>query len=509
MPFSVSAFPIRRLALLAAVALSVVAWLAIRYAEVNVIKLDQEDRKNDAILTPSTQSINRYVSVLRELDQVNVKVDATDQSLSLVLHGDGSMNKVFVDGLKFSHLFPILPYPHDRHPDDFDLANLMLAEYARNGVELSYQERNDKLAVFHATHNMFSGDEYQVGAGQIAANARVRPVRLSVTNNCLKPGLWEISAVDSVGEMHHGWFRFSWGTYADTLRKVNAIEISNRDLSKALKFRKDLNRVEARLDRLRVAGETVLDGRAVVNGAKKVGGYSSQDSRRKVQRGFFRIFRNGREMTPGLFSDLQPGDLFQMHKFVPPGIYSADKVEAVRYDSAWDHVVVRQVTPLTQYAGGTPSLDPAGYAEIMLMKNGDSEAIVAGNVPLSLLVIQEDYSIPAFGAGVLPSSELVERRFLRISEGPRPHFAYQMRKDEAGRWMLVNNHVSGYEQIYLRPVEKGGRLYLRITVVSYERIVDLLEVEVALDGWLEKAIREASSRYMPPLYYVYKDGNVI
>ena len=53
--------------------------------------------------------------------------------------------------------------------------------------------------------------------------------------------------------------------------------------------------------------------------------------------------------------------------------------------------------------------------------------------------------------------------------------------------------------------EKNGELFLKITLVSYERIADLHEVYVKIDGDLEKRIRTASSEYSPPLFRVYKD----
>ena len=39
---------------------------------------------------------------------------------------------------------PLLPYPHGRTLSPFDKLNLMLAEYSRNGVELSLQDENSE-----------------------------------------------------------------------------------------------------------------------------------------------------------------------------------------------------------------------------------------------------------------------------------------------------------------------------------------------------------------------------
>jgi len=84
-----------------------------------------------------------------------------------------------------------------------------------------------------------------------------------------------------------------------------------------------------------------------------------------------------------------------------------------------------------------------------------------------------------------------------------------MAKNVNGKQFLLNNHEIGYEQIYLRPFQKDQKTYLRVTVVSYERIVDLLEVEIPLDQDLSEKIIRASEAYKPPVYEVYTDTNII
>ena len=51
---------------------------------------------------------------------------------------------------------------------------------------------------------------------------------------------------------------------------------------------------------------------------------------------------------------------------------------------------------------------------------------------------------------------------------------------------VANNHELGLEQIYLRPVRRGDDVLLRVTLVAYERIVDILEVDVKLPDALAK-----------------------
>jgi hypothetical protein len=477
--------------------------------ETGVIKYDQEHQKDGAVLNPSTQSINRYFSDLRDLAKVLVDVEENDEKISITLLSEQQDKKLHVDNIDLHYIVPLLPYPHDKSPDDFDKANLMLGEYARNGVSMSFQESNNKFGVFNASDDLFSSDEeYIYKAGQIMPNSGVRPKRFSVTNNCLKPGLWELAATDSVGEMYHGWFNLDKGVYYKMIRLANNIEISDLGLMMSLRYKKDISDVEVRLDRLRESGKVFHEGPAVFNMNKKLGSYSSQDSRRKAQKGYFQIIRDNEVQSLDSFADLKEGDEFKMHKFVPPGVYSSSEDERVPFDPDWTSVVIKEVTPKTEYPGGIEERDPFGYVEITLLKGDGSTAFVAGNVPLSLLVFQDDYRIPAFGVGVLPSSERMEQRFLRISEGPVPHYAYQMIRED-GRWNMVNNHESGYEQIYLRPFERDGHVYLRMTIVSYERIVDLIEVEIKIDGELSEVLRQASNNYKPPLFRVYRDDNIL
>ena len=476
-----------------------------------IVKLDQEDLKDGSPLNPSTQSINRYNSKLRDFDKVEVDIKEDNHTFALTLTKKDDARKIFVEGVNLNYLVPLLPYEHKDKPDDFDLANLMLAEYARNGISLSHQKSNTKFGVFNSTEGMFNNNaEYIYEGGKILPNSSLKPKRLSITNNCLKPGLWEVAATDSVGEMYHGWFNFPKKSYFNMVRLANNIKISDWGLSRALKYRDDLSNVNVDLDRLRKEGEIFTDTKAIYNADKRIGSYSTQDSRRKSQQGYYKVSRNGKDEKFGMFSELQSGDQFRMHKFISPGIYSATDHQIVTHDPSWDHMVIKEVSPLTKYPGGKNALDPFGYIEVSLLKNNNSEAIVVGNIPVSLLVFQDDYRVPAFGAGVLSASEIMERRFLRVSEGPVPHYAYQVRKNEGSdKWGLVNNHVTGYEQIYLRPFEEDGKLYLRMTVVSYERIVDLLEVEVEVDGVLAQRIHQASSQYQPPMFRVYRDANII
>ena len=50
---------------------------------------------------------------------------------------------------------------------------------------------------------------------------------------------------------------------------------------------------------------------------------------------------------------------------------------------------------------------------------------------------------------------------------------------------------------------------LRVTLVAYERIVDILEVEVKLPDELARKIVDASAHYQRPLWRSFSDSNLL
>ncbi len=476
------------------------------------LNLDEEETTPDGkVMNPGTQSLNRYTSKLRELDRLlEIELSDDGRQVSFVLGAEKRGEQLFAKAIESKFLVPLLPYPTGDSVDAFDQANLMLAEYARNGLALSYQDNNKLFGYFNASENLFDreSDDYRYTDGKMEPNPGARPRRFSVTNNCLKPGLWEFAAKDTVGEMYHSWFDMPRDTYLNMIRGASDIRISDSDLADALDYDGDLE-VPLHLERLRREQGELVSAQPRIRLNKAVGSYSSQDSRRKVQKGYFQVIRDGEQISPATFADMQPGDKFKVRRFVAPGIYSADDFEIFDYNPYWSKAVIREVAPLTRYPGGREADDRLGYVEIALYERGEERGIILGNLPVSLLVEQDDYRIPAFGVGVLPPAEVIERRYLRFKEGPVPHYAYLVKKDSDGQWVILNNHEYGLEQIYIRPFHRKEKVYLRITLVSYERIVDLLEMEVEVTGELGERIRQATSEYKPPLFRVYKDANII
>jgi hypothetical protein len=504
-----------RVASLAAIALIAIGCKGGHDVEMRGVKLarDQEERLADQPLSSSTQSVNRYRSVLSRFDAVDVRYDARSGQLGLRFDEAGKPgDAIAYDSIDARFVVPLLPYPHGRALSPFDKLNLMLAEYSRNGVELSLQNGNSEYG-YATTHGaLFNDDEeYRFEAGKVLPNPGARPKRMSLVNNCLFPGLWELAATDSVGEMWHAWMTLPAHGYFDLVRAVDGIDAGDDELAGVLDYHKTIPRVPIELDRLRGVTRELGTIPVAVDASRALGSYSTQDSRRKVQRKFYRIERDGKEIAVSTFGDLRPGDLFQFVSFVPPGIYTRKTMRAVPYEPIWTTATLREVTPRTRY-GAAPSKHAysAGALEVVLHSADGKRAVIVGNVPIDLLVFQEDYDVPGFGVGVLRASEPIEKRHLFLRDGPAPLYAYAADVDAGGGALVVaNNHELGLEQIYLRPYQRGDEVMLRVTLVAYERIVDILEVELPLPAELARKVVDASAHYQRPLWRSFSDSNLL
>lgn len=468
---------------------------------------DREERIENGPLSPATQSVNRHRSVLQRLDSVGLKL--AGGRLQLGFHDPRGSGRLSFENIDARFLAPLLPYAHDRKLSAFDRVNLMLAEYSRNGVELPYQERNSSYGHFTAENLFDDSDEYEFVAGKIVPNPAARPKRMSLVNNCLSPGLWEVSASDSVGEMYHAWWTLPERVYFTLVRAVGGFDASDAELHDTLAYRAELEPVPLDLDRLRARTRALGTAPVSYNLAKPVASYSSQDSRRKVQRRFLKVVRDGREIQPTRFADLQPGDLFRFYSFVPPGIYTKRVGRDVRYDPIWTSAALAEVKPKTRWHGGAAGYKyTLGAVELTLRSDSTGRALVIGNLPVDLLVFQEDFDIPGFGVGVQRPSEAVEKRYFFFQHGPDPVYAY-LAVARDGKLIAVNNHEHGLEQIYLRPVRRGDDVFLRVTLVAYERIVDILELELLLPAELAGRVRQASELYQRPLWRSFSDSNLL
>ena len=471
---------------------------------------DQEERLADQPLSSSTQSVNRYRSVLSRFDTIDLLYDAQKGRLRVRFDDKGAPSDlVSYENVDARFVVPLLPYAHGRALTPFDKLNLMLAEYSRNGIELSLQEKNSEYG-YATTHGLFNDDEeYRFDAGKVVPNPGAKPKRMALTNNCLFPGLWELSASDSVGEMWHVWMTLPQHGYFDLVRAVDGLDAGDAELEDVLDYHKSIPRVPIDFDRLRQVVRTIGTFPVAVDTKKAIGCYSTQDSRRKVQRKFYRVERGGQEIAATTFADLRPGDLFRFYSFVPPGIYTKKTLRTVPYEPIWTTATLREVTPRTRYgAAPSPHRYVDGALELTLRSGDGKRAIVVGNVPIDLLVFQEDYDVPGFGVGVPRASEPIEQRHLFFRDGPAPVYAYAADAD-GNALFVANNHELGLEQIYLRPVRRGADVFLKVTLVAYERIIDILEVDVKLPDGLAKKVIDASDHYQRPLWRSFSDSNLL
>jgi len=119
------------------------------------LDLEQKDEKGGRILNPSTQSVNRYSSVLNSMAAIKeIKLAENDTKPSMSLGPRDADARVHFRNVGYYQLVPILPYPVSTSGlDEFDKANLMVGEFARNGLAFSYQEKNTKLGYFNDLPN--------------------------------------------------------------------------------------------------------------------------------------------------------------------------------------------------------------------------------------------------------------------------------------------------------------------------------------------------------------------
>jgi hypothetical protein len=473
-------------------------WSGVEWGRVDVSP-DLEDRRPDGSrYTPSTQSFLRGEHCLEKLTAASVELDGADLGRLRFEHPEIEFEVV---DLPFDQLVPRLHYKPPGNPDAFDALNLMLAEYSRNGVSVPAGKAGDTMAHFET--DLEEERPYRVEADyQFAANERFRPVRFAVINNCLKPGLWEISASDRSGEIHHSWMTMPDAVYHQLVARSNGL--SEEFVRDALAWRADA--VELDLDRLRRApqplGSVVAE---LLTGSKS--GYSSQGSRRKLAAGFALVERGAERVMPKSLADLTATPV-HLSSFVEPGKYSMN--ERRRFDFGFLRGIrearVMRTTAITDY-NWRHNVNPSHPDCVEIHLDLGEWTIILGNLPIKLLVPQEDLGIWGFGVGVLPSSDFAERRKFLIEDGPPPSFAYLCRKKD-GKHVVVNSHDFGLEQVFIRTNSTTPAPWWEITLTSYERIVDIVKYRVVVPSSMAAELKDAAANYAAPLYRTYRDDNL-
>jgi hypothetical protein len=463
------------------------------------VRPDLEDRRPDGSrYTPSTQSFLRGEHCLEKVTAARVQLDGSDRGSVRLEHPDIEFQVV---DLPFDQLVPRLHYTPPAEPDAFDALNLMLAEYSRNGMSVPAGRDGDTMAHFETT--LTEERPYRVeGDYEFAANELFKPVRLSLINNCLAPGLWEMSASDRSGEIHHSWMNMPDAAYHRLVARSNGLSVGF--VREALKWKTD--EVELDVDRLRTAprplGNVVAE---LITGSRS--GYSSQDSRRKLAAGFALVERDNEQVMPKSLSDLTGGPV-HLPDFIEPGKYSIS--ERRKFDFSFLRGIrqarVIRTTATTDYDWRNKN-KPSHPDCVEIHLDLGEWTIVLGNLPVRLLVPQEDFSIWGFGVGVMPSSDFAERRKFLIEDGPPPSFAYLCRSKD-GKKIVVNSHDLGLEQVFIRTNSNTEEPWWEITLTSYERIVDIVKYRVAAPESMFAELRDAAANYAAPLYRTYRDDNL-
>ncbi len=465
-----------------------------------------EDVTSDGSLyTPLTQSFLRGEHWLETVEEVEILTD-DDWFANIRFKSPGSDHTLEITNFRLEYLVPRLNYPAANPPDAFDAFNLMLAEYSRNSMSVPTGKPGDATAHFETS--LAEGAPWRlVGDYQFSPNPFVKPIRVGVINNCLAPGLWELNASDRSGEIYHAWFDMPEALYTDLVARANGL--SEAFAARATQWRTDP--VAMDLSRLRTPGETLGRASLTLSGDAE-SGYSSQDSRRKLAKRYALVEKDGDLVKPERLSDLTASVVY-LSDFVEPGKYaSTDRRE---FDLAFlaeaDFAEVRRVRPLTDYNGPGRSKREAAtsrtaaYLELTLHL-ADAN-IVIGNLPMALLVPQEDFAIHGFGVGVLSSNGLAERRVYLIEEGPAPSFAYLYRVED-GQMKALNSHAFGIEQVFIRTHIHDDDPWWEITITSFERIVDLVKYRVDIPEALHAALTRYALEYISPLYRTYRDDNL-
>ncbi|GAA3648152.1 hypothetical protein GCM10022397_36270 [Flavivirga jejuensis] len=472
---------------------------------VNVISGKEEVVEEGYLYTPSTQSFLRGHHWFEKIKEATISFTSDKKADINFDISKGEGDHFSIKELPLNYLVPRLHYKLKGEPDDFDLFNLMMAEYSRNGLSFPYGMVNDKITHFETS--LLPEIPWKLAEDyEFLPNPKFKPVRFSVVNNCLSSGLWEMNASDKTGEIYHSWFSFPKEEYYKITAGVN--NLPEDKVKKALVWKDE--EVEIDLSRLRKVLKPL--GGNVPTVVNEEVSYSSQGSRRKLSKGFVTCEKSGNYVRPDSLCDMLDRKV-KMSKFIEPGIYSVnDKMEFdfSIYKSPLS-VEVFEVEPYTSYNFNSKedhkTKDNFKYIELHF-NYPNNKKIILGNLPLNLLVQKEDYTLHGFGVGILSASGFAERRPFLIDQGYHPSFAYLAREDANGKLYALNSHGEGLEQVFIRSFPTDKKPHWDITFTSYERITDIVKYRVPISQPLIKEQIAHTEKYITPVYFSYRDDNL-
>jgi len=237
--------------------------------------------------------------------------------------------------------------------------------------------------------------------------------------------------------------------------------------------------------------------------------YSSQGSRRKLSKNFVVSKQKNEYKAPKKLSDVLENPV-KMAEFIPPGIYSIKQKRDFSFNEYLypKSVDISIVKPKTSFNFDTDQIknDDLTYVELKINLESGKRLIV-GNLPLDLLVHQEDFTLHGFGVGILSASGLAERRKMLIDQGFCPSYAY-LAKEKDNNLVALNSHNEGLEQVFIRSYPYANTPYWDVTFTSYERITDIVKYRITIPQNLAQKQRESTDNYITPVYFSYRDDNL-
>lgn len=473
--------------------------------KVQIFPTLEHKNNNGDLYTPATQSLLRTHSWLEQVNEIDISVGPSYRGRFL-FKDDFSKYFLELHNIPLNFLVPRLNYQPSNPPDDFDAFNLMLAEFSRNSISVPLGSPEDKMAKYQTdlpeTVPWKLMDNYD-----FVPNKYYRPLRVGVVNNCLKPGLWEINAIDRSGEIYHSWFNLTEKYYYTLVTEVNQLTVPF--VSEALQWSED----EVKLDLSRLREKIENFGTVNIAPTEEILGFSSQDSRRRIENNYALYEYQGMLRSPTHLSEFTKHPMM-MTSFIEPGIYSSKMDERTEFNFSFLAnplmAEINLVKPRTSYKllnyKKANQLEEDYYLEIDI-DLGQNKKLIIGNLPLHLLVQQEDFVLHGFGVGILNSAGFAERRKFLFEKGPSPSYAY-LATQKGDNLYGLNSHKLGVEQIFIRSVPFAEDPYWEVTVASYERIVDIIKYKVEIPERLITMQKEHSRRYIPPIYFTYRDDNI-
>jgi hypothetical protein len=292
---------------------------------------------------------------------------------------------------------------------------------------------------------------------------------LSIANNCLERGLWEVKLARSEAgktvTLYHAWLTFPEDEYARLFREING-DLDWARYSPLLVKYPGVGGFALPLDELR---------RVRKNGERELAGLDTHGAaaldRLPEQTGKVKHIRTASVETYGDFArdDRQP---ITFAKFNVPGFY--DPNDAMRFDLKWlgspAKILWRDVE--SPRAGGTAFHEvEIRYANGYRILAADSEL---SRVPAREAPPKTESDVLKFVCGIgtpVIHATAAERSIELSTDRPR----YLMILDAAGNH--VDNHLTGVDGLYAWRDSAGA---LHLWLVSYERIAFVAHLSARL-----------------------------